>query len=83
MPRSEALARLEAALDRAEQTLNGLDAAGLLKQYDIRGEGFSGLAIVYHVVEHFAFHSGQIIQLAKEATGRPVERFELPRPTQA
>jgi uncharacterized damage-inducible protein DinB len=67
--RDEALARLRAAVDDACHVLARLDAADLAAHHAIQGREVTGLYAVYHVVEHFAMHTGQILWLAKARTG--------------
>jgi hypothetical protein len=37
----------------------------LLARYEIQGYHVSGLEVVYHVVEHFGLHYGQILYITK------------------
>jgi uncharacterized damage-inducible protein DinB len=59
------LARLEAVLDEADAVLARLSERDLSTRRVIQGRDFTVLEAVYHVVEHFALHLGQIILLAK------------------
>lgn len=61
----ELWARLNAALDEADGVLAGLDQAALTRRLTIQGREVSVLEAVFHVVEHFSMHMGQIILLAK------------------
>jgi uncharacterized damage-inducible protein DinB len=64
-------AALRATLDEADSVIAGLSAASLLERRTIQGRDVSVLDAVYHVVEHFALHAGQIILLTKAyAPGR-------------
>jgi uncharacterized damage-inducible protein DinB len=64
-------AALRATLDAADAVLASLSAEKLLERRSIQGSELSVLDAVYHVVEHFALHTGQIILLAKvHAPGR-------------
>lgn len=67
---AELLARLGATLDEAAEVLDRLTAAELLAPYEIQGYHTHGLDAVYHVVEHFALHYGQIAWIAKSLTGK-------------
>jgi uncharacterized damage-inducible protein DinB len=75
-PKAEVLATLERVVDRASATLDSVDAGQLLREHDIQGYKMSGLAAIYHVVEHFALHSGQIIYATKIATGQPIAKYD-------
>ena len=63
------LARLAEALDEACQVIAGLDEQDLLCTHRIQGEEVSGLYAVYHVVEHFSWHTGQALMIAKTRGG--------------
>lgn len=69
-PANELLARLGATLDEAAAVLSRLTEADLLAPMDIQGYHTTGLAAVYHVVEHFAMHYGQILYIAKAQQGQ-------------
>ena len=64
-PASEVLARLGETLDEAAAVLSHLTEKDLLAPMDIQGYHVTGLGAVYHVVEHFGMHYGQIIYIAK------------------
>jgi uncharacterized damage-inducible protein DinB len=62
---------LRGTLDEADAVLAAQSAASLLERRTIQGRDVSVLGAVYHVVEHFALHTGQIILLTKaHAPGR-------------
>jgi uncharacterized damage-inducible protein DinB len=64
-------AALRRTLDEADGVIGSLDAAALGSRRTVQGRDVSVLDAVYHVVEHFALHTGQIILLAKlHAPGR-------------
>lgn len=63
------LARLRASVDDACAVLARLDGAALDARYVLQGSEVSGLYAVYHVVEHFGMHTGQIVYVAKLHTG--------------
>jgi uncharacterized damage-inducible protein DinB len=62
---SDLLAGLEATLDEADLVLAGLDGRHLLEFRDIQGRRLAVFEAVFHVVEHFSFHLGQIVYIAK------------------
>lgn len=64
-PASEVLARLAATLGEADAVLSHLTEEDLLTPMDIQGYHVTGLGAVYHVVEHFGMHYGQILYIAK------------------
>jgi uncharacterized damage-inducible protein DinB len=61
----ELWATLDAALRDADAVIAKLDAAALERRLTIQGREVSVLEAVYHVVEHFSMHMGQIILIAK------------------
>lgn len=67
--RADVLADLRAAVDEACAVLDGLDEAALLRTHPIQGGEPTGLRAVYHAVEHFAMHAGQIVWIAKARGG--------------
>jgi len=66
----ELLARLGATMDEAEQVFLRLTGADLVAPMDIQGYDTTGLAAVYHVVEHFSMHYGQILYVTKALQGK-------------
>ena len=64
-------AALRGTLDEADAVLASLSAAQLLTRRTVQGRDVTVLDAVYHVVEHFSLHTGQIILLTKRyAPGR-------------
>ena len=59
------LADLEVVLRKADKVLAKLTENDLSRSLPIQGRQTTVLAAIYHVVEHFAMHSGQIILLTK------------------
>ena len=70
IPRRELLARLKATLQEVDDVLAGLDPESLLTIRQIQNFEGTLFEAIYHVVEHFAMHSGQIITVTKMRTGR-------------
>jgi uncharacterized damage-inducible protein DinB len=69
-PAGELLARLGATLDDAAAVLSRMTEDDLLRPMDIQGYHTTGLAAIYHVVEHFGMHYGQIVYITKSLQGR-------------
>jgi hypothetical protein len=63
------VARLEQAVRDACEVVASLDARALLAPRAIQGTTTDGLAAVYHVLEHFGWHLGQIVWIAKLRAG--------------
>jgi uncharacterized damage-inducible protein DinB len=61
---------LDQTLKEVDRILSGLKTADLLRTYTIqRYEGITALAAIYHVVEHFSMHCGQILYITKLLSG--------------
>jgi len=50
-------------------TLESLDSADLTRPVVLQGFDTSPLQAVYHVVEHFSWHTGQLVAIAKQRAG--------------
>ncbi|MFL6229689.1 MAG: DinB family protein [Pyrinomonadaceae bacterium] len=74
----ELTARLRATLEEVDQVLARLEPRSLLDSRRIQGlSDVSVLAAVFHVVEHFSMHTGQIIQLTKLREGRDLNFYDF------
>src|SRR6185436_8819601 len=63
VPATELLDRLRQTVHEADATLAGFDPHKLSQNFPIQGLEVSGLEAIFHVVEHFSMHTGQIIML--------------------
>jgi uncharacterized damage-inducible protein DinB len=70
IPRAELIERLTAALQEADQVLAKLTPDALLDRRRIQGQDVTVLEAIYHVVEHFSMHTGQITFITKIRTGQ-------------
>jgi uncharacterized damage-inducible protein DinB len=73
----ELLARLEETLATVDRVLSGLSEKELLAPRVIQGMDVSVLDALYHVVEHFSTHTGQILYLTKLRTGQDLGFWEI------
>lgn len=64
------LARLRATVLEAARTIEDLDRGALRARHSIQGFDVTGTEVVYHVVEHFSWHVGQVVWIAKARAGR-------------
>jgi uncharacterized damage-inducible protein DinB len=82
---AELLERLEKTLSEADAVLAALSARTLGESRDIQGRHTTVFAAIYHVVEHFSTHTGQIILLAKILAPGAISFYEdgggVARPT--
>ncbi len=65
LPTASLLASLEDTLRKADDVLARLNAATLAEPRTIQGYEVSTLVAVFHVVEHFSGHAGQIVHMVK------------------
>ena len=65
LTKSELLGKLTAIINEAKSIINDSDSGSLLKVRSVQGYEYSGLGIIYHVVEHFSYHTGQVIFFTK------------------
>ena len=70
--------RLKRTVLEACEVLDRLPEASLSRKYVIQGLRVTGLEAVAHVVEHFAYHTGQIIYITKLKGARDLEFTRLP-----
>jgi uncharacterized damage-inducible protein DinB len=77
VPREELLAALRAAVTEAGDVLARLDPAALLEERRVQGLGVTLLAAIFHAVEHFSMHTGQIILLTKVLTGGDLAFYDF------
>ena len=69
VPRAEVIRRVDAALHDADRVLGDLDPAVLTEVRTIQGRDTTVFRAIYHVVEHFGMHTGQIAYITKLRTG--------------
>ncbi len=65
----ELLRRLAETVDRAAALVRGMDGASLDRRHVIQGFETTARDAVYHVVEHFSWHTGQAVWIAKARAG--------------
>jgi uncharacterized damage-inducible protein DinB len=69
LPKSELETRLRQTVEKAATVIAGLTPERLAEPLAIQGYDVTVLEAVYHVVEHFSMHTGQIIFATKMLTG--------------
>ena len=77
IPRDELIKRLRQTLNEVDATLAAFDAHRLLERFTIQKSDVSALAAIFHVVEHFSMHTGQIILLTKLLTATDLHFYDL------
>lgn len=68
---------LRLALEDADRVLDRLTSASLTEPRDIQGLRTTVLLALYHVVEHFSMHTGQILWIVKARTGRDLGFYQV------
>lgn len=76
IPRAELIGRLRRMLAEADDVLARLQPDALLERRQSPWEEVTVFWAVYHAVEHFSMHTGQIIMLAKMRTGADLRLSE-------
>jgi uncharacterized damage-inducible protein DinB len=79
LSREQLLARLEEALGEVDAVLARLHPAALAERRTIQGNDVTVLEAVYHVVEHFSMHVGQILYIVKLRTGTDLQFWRVGR----
>jgi uncharacterized damage-inducible protein DinB len=79
--RDELLVRLRQTLNEADQTLATFDSNRLLERFTIQKSDVSALAAIFHVVEHFSMHTGQIVLLTKLLTATDLRFYDFEKDT--
>jgi len=65
VPKAELLSEIRATVVDVDGVLAALPPDTLLKRFRIQGDTTSRLQAIYHVVEHFSYHLGQILFIYK------------------
>jgi uncharacterized damage-inducible protein DinB len=73
---AELLANLERVLDETDAVLATISAADLATMRTIQGRDVTVLEVIYHVVEHFSLHLGQIVLVVKLHAPGAVKFYE-------
>jgi uncharacterized damage-inducible protein DinB len=77
VPREVLLNRLRSTVHAAVNVLSNIDPAILKEKRFIQGKERNVLEAIYHVVEHFSMHTGQIIFIAKALSGREMGFYDF------
>lgn len=84
IPVADLIDRLNDTLAEAREVLDALDPTTLLQPRRVQGFTETGLSIIFHVVEHFSYHTGQVAWITKAAAnmdlgfyaGKPLNRTD-------
>lgn len=69
--------RFEQIVQEACEVLSNLDPAILHEQRIVQGNDVTLMSAIYHAVEHFSTHTGQIIYIAKLIKGQDMLFYEV------
>jgi uncharacterized damage-inducible protein DinB len=70
--------RLRGVVQQADEVMSAVSPDELLSRRQIQGYDVSVLEAIYHVVEHFGMHTGQIIMLSKARVGQDLKLWSPP-----
>lgn len=70
------LESLESAVREADRVIAALSEGDLLESRTIQGRETTVLAAIYHVVEHFAMHTGQIVLMTKASVPGAIRFYD-------
>ena len=67
---------LDRTIDEVDAVLAGLTPSMLLERRTIQRRELTVLEAIFHVVEHFSYHLGQIVLVAKAAAPGSIHYYE-------
>lgn len=68
VPKDDLIRLLEETMDLVRPDIEGVDPESLLQVRRVQTFDETGLSILYHVTEHFSYHTGQIAWITKMLT---------------
>ena len=77
VPKAELLANLKQAVADVDRVLASLGTERLLDRLRIQNYEVSTMQAVYHVVEHFSYHLGQVLFIYKMRTATDPRFYDL------
>jgi len=79
IPAAELRSRLRDVVQQADEVMSAVGPEDLLSRRQIQGYEVTVLEAIYHVVEHFSMHTGQIIMLSKARVDGELNLWEPPK----
>ena len=76
LPTDEILDRLRETVERACDVIGGVTPDALAARVTIQGYNVTGLEAVFHVVEHFSLHTGQIVYATKLLINQDLSQYD-------
>jgi uncharacterized damage-inducible protein DinB len=80
IPSAELRHRLRSVVAQADAVLKEVDSTEMLSPRHIQGYDVNVLEAIYHVVEHFSMHTGQIILISKARVAQDFKLWEAKKP---
>jgi uncharacterized damage-inducible protein DinB len=77
IPKNIVWSNLQHSVAEASQVLESFPVEQLLEKRKIQGFDETALQAIFHVVEHFSMHTGQIIYITKLRAGRDLRFYNL------
>ena len=77
LPKERLLSALVSAVEGSDQVLANFPVERLMEKKVIQGFDQTTLQAIFHVVEHFSFHTGQIIYITKLRKGIDLKFYNL------
>ncbi|MCI0692758.1 DUF1572 domain-containing protein [candidate division KSB1 bacterium] len=75
--KTELMEKLESTLAEVDSVLSNVHLEKLAEQRVIQGFNVTVLGAIFHVVEHFSYHTGQIIYITKMRTGEDLRFWNV------
>ena len=69
--KAELMAGLTDVVTRVRSTIQAMGSADLDRGIRVQGYDTDGLGVVFHIVEHMSYHTGQIVATTKQLQGPP------------
>ncbi len=66
LSKAELLKKLNDTVNKAKDVIENTTSKEWLKKRAVQGFNFSGIGVVLHVVEHYSYHTGQIVFWVKQ-----------------
>jgi uncharacterized damage-inducible protein DinB len=74
------VALLRNTVGQAVAIISGIDADKLAQTVQTQDGDLAVLEVIYQVVGHFQQHTGQVVFMVKQATGRDLQLYRAPSP---
>ena len=75
--RTELLAHFTSAVHAADSVLGRTEAAALVEPRTIQGREVTVFSAIYHAIEHFSMHAGQVLYIAKLRSGNDLGFYRV------